>query len=119
MAAENPTFHTPDAFERSVRDHDFSFGLAVPEFEAALILAQAKSSPGMLKGELVKRVMGRLGRPLSEERIFLRYVDCLVNLKQLVRHDFTFHVTPSGSMRLRQIREGLQGAMNLINTTNY
>lgn len=117
MAAENPTYHTPDSFERTSRERDYSFGLAVPEFEAAVILAQAKAQPGMLKGELVKRVMGRLGRPLSEDRVFLRYVDSLVTLKQLVRHDFTFHVTPSGTARLLQIRENLNGAMNLIRAT--
>jgi hypothetical protein len=118
MASENPTFHQPDYMELTKREIDaasLSSGW-VPEFEAGVILATVKAQPGMTKRELVRRVLGRMGRPLSEERVFLRHIDCLVRLGQLVRHNFYFHLTPDGTQRLRQIRESLASAMNLIYT---
>lgn len=118
MGSETPTYHQPDYLERAMRERDngsFSSGW-VPEFEAGVILATIKATPGMTKHELVRKVLGRLGRPLSEERVYLRHIDCLVRLHQVVRHNFYFHLTPDGTNRLRQIRESLASAMNLIYT---
>ena len=63
---DRPTHHTPDSFERAQRERELPHAVGAPEFEAAVILAHVKAHPGSTKSEVVKRVMGRLGRPQSD-----------------------------------------------------
>lgn len=111
---DTPTYTIPDAFERTSREAQNTAALVLPDFEAAVILSTAKAHPGLMKRELVERIMGKLGRPKSEERIFLRYLDSLVGLRYVDRTDFRFYLTRSGTMRLAMLRDGLAGALNQV-----
>lgn len=89
--------------------------VGIPALEAAVVLAVASQTPGLLKGELVARAMQILNRdPEAEARVFLRYVDSLVGIGELTRHDHRFHVTPAGRQRLAASRSDLLPALTLL-----
>lgn len=112
MIVSKTEAYIPDFFERTKRAEPETLG--VPDFEAAIILATVAQNEGMLKNELVKRILGRLGRPESENQVFLRFLDRLRDLQQVTRHSFGYYLTPAGQFRLKQLKNGLMSAMNLL-----
>lgn len=99
-----------DLFDQEVRERTLPMGHGVPEFEALLLLTLAKEFPGSLKGDLALRAGGC--REL--ERVWLKYIDCLVGTQALVRLDFRFYLTPTGEKRLMELQTKLRSQINLI-----
>ena len=114
-----PSSHQPDYFEREVKASNSPSGLGVPEFEALVLLAFISGGPGQRKSEVVATTLRLLGRPASDERIFLRYVDCLQGLGQVARYDFTYHLTPAGKARIKELRNAMGSALNLAYTVRF
>lgn len=116
LPSVKPQAFQEDFFGREMRTKNLPTGIGVPEFEAAVLLGIISTKPGLQKKEVVAAALDRLGRSASDERIFLKYVDCLIGLGQVARYDFSYHLTPTGSIRFRQIRSGISSAMNLVNS---
>lgn len=100
-----------DVFERSRADMMLPHGVGIPDMEAALMLSIVKSDPGLRKPELVKKTIEALGRPGSDERLFLHHVDSLMGLSQISRYDFGYHITPTGLRRLDVLLRDLRPAL--------
>lgn len=114
MPAEKPTFYTPDFFEKAQRERSLPQLAGAPEFEAAVILAEVHSSPGLPRSLLIKTILARMNRPMSDERVYLRYLDALISLREIAQYDFGYSITPIGIRRLRALKIHLNSAMNFI-----
>lgn len=112
--AKSPKYHELDLVGLALRDRDLPRGIGVPDFETAVILAHICSQPGLMKRDIVHKVLERLKRPITDEAIVFKYIDCLVSIGQIAKHDFCFYLTPNGTKRLRLLRENLRSAMDLI-----
>lgn len=82
---------------------------ACPELEAFVILDVVKRYPGIKKGFAAAAALGVFGRDLEQERRMLAYIDSLVITKLLYRHNFGYHLTPSGVDELARLKENLRG----------
>jgi hypothetical protein len=84
---------------------------ACPEVEALVLLDVAKRYPGQRKGLMAASALGVFGRDLGQERLMLTYIDSLVATKLLYRHNFGYHLTPSGIEHLEQLKSNLRGPL--------
>jgi hypothetical protein len=85
--------------------------VACPELEALVLLDVAKRYPGQRKGLMAASALGVFGRDLGEEHLMLTYIDSLVAIGRLFRHNFTYVLTPSGVERLEQLKSNLRGPL--------
>lgn len=99
-----------DLFDQDLRERTLPVGQGVPEFEALLLLTLAKEFPGSFKGDLAIRAGGYQ----ELERVWLKYIDCLVATNALIRLDFKFYLTPTGEKRLLELQSKLRRQVNLI-----
>ena len=85
--------------------------VAAPELEELVILDVIKRNPGYTKRLVAAAALGVFGRDLEQERQFLVYIDSLVGVGLLFRHNFTYVLTPSGTERLERLKSNLRGPL--------
>lgn len=99
-------------FERYIQDQNLPHAaVSAPELEELVILDVIKRNPGYTKRLVAAAALGVFGRDLEVERQFLMYIDSLVGIGRLFRHNFTYVLTPSGVERLEQLKANLRGPL--------
>ena len=98
--------------ESYLRDNNLPHAaVAAPELEELVILDVIKRNPGYTKRLVAAAALGVFCRDLEQERQFLTYIDSLVGIGRLFRHNFTYILTPSGTERLEQLKSNLRGPL--------
>lgn len=101
-----------NSFDNYLRDRNLPHAaVAAPELEELVILDVINRNPGYTKRLVAAAALGVFGRDLEQERQFLSFIDSLVAIGRIFRHNFTYILTPSGAERLEQLKNNLRGPL--------
>jgi len=109
-----PDHHQPDFFERAAKNQDLPYGINVPEIETMLLLSIVRRQPNLLKREVVNFFLELSRKDQNYERLILKYVDTLMDMRYIARYDFRYHLTIPGEKRLRELLDQSTPALRFL-----
>lgn len=105
-----------DPITTSIENHrkfqtDLQAETGLPVFETLVILGVIKDNPELMKRGVVVLVRELMGADVFEEGKYLKFVDNMLRVGLVCKHDFRYHMTPNGERYLKATLDKLMPAM--------
>jgi hypothetical protein len=83
---------------------------AAPILESFILLLSIDKHPGLKKGDMA--FIAAETAKISEYRLWISYIDSLLNVGYLFKHDFTYTLSPSGKAKLEELKVLMRNMLN-------
>lgn len=94
---------------------DMQADSGLPLLETLVILAVVNDFPEMMKAGVVTAARDLLGADQSENGRYLKFVDNMLRVGLICKHDFKYHMTPRGERHLIEITAKIMPSLrNLV-----